>query len=113
MDSSFSSPFQSAGPPLPRTRIGWPANSRKPCAKGSPRSLTSSCTPNPDRPSEGVALAGPSFLVLGVRGQVVKVEMARSIYGAIRVQALGGAAPTITDVALGPVTRQASSMKLV
>jgi hypothetical protein len=60
-----------------------------------------------------VVLARPPLLVVGVRrGQVVKLEMARSIDREIRVQARGGAAPTITDVALGPVTRQASSMKL-
>jgi hypothetical protein len=42
---------------------------------------------------------------------VVSAEIDRSISGAISAQVRGGPAPTITELVLGPLIRQASSMK--
>jgi hypothetical protein len=43
--------------------------------------------------------------------QAEKAEIARSMLGEILAHMRGGAAPTITDAALGPCTRHASSRK--
>lgn len=60
-------------------------------------------------PGPPTLCGSPTVSALKPAGYVVKSEMARSITGATRAHIRGGAAPTITEVAFLPSTRQASS----